>query len=63
MATGDDPKRWVSEDEMLLADGEGVESAHAAVALGRAKRRETALERRGQLDRICEVFGLGDDDP
>jgi hypothetical protein len=63
MATGDDPKRWVSEDEILLADGEGVESAHAAVALGRAKRRETALERRGQLDRICQVFGLGDDDP
>ena len=60
MNRGDDPKGWVGEDEMLLADAEGSGSARADVAFGQARRRDLALQRRGQLERIREVFDLGD---
>ncbi|WP_404385261.1 hypothetical protein LL946_04670 [Knoellia locipacati] len=60
MSRANDPKGWVGEDEMLPADAEGSESARAAVAFGQAKRRDWALQRRGQLERIREVFDLGE---
>lgn len=60
MSRGDDTNGWVGEDEMLLADAEGPESARADAAFGQAKRRDAALQRRGQLERIREVFELGD---
>lgn len=61
MSRGDDPKDWVGEDELLLADAEGPESARADAAFGQAKRQDMAIQRRGQLERIREVFGRGED--
>ncbi|WP_156971531.1 hypothetical protein [Knoellia sinensis] len=62
MSRGKDPANWVGEDEMVLADLEGHDSARADAAFGRDKRRSIGLERRGQLERIREVFGSGDPD-
>lgn len=47
----------VGEDEMLLAEMEGVEGARATVAYSRAKTRRIGDERWGQLQRIHEAFG------
>ncbi|MFK5645124.1 hypothetical protein ACI3ET_01230 [Ornithinimicrobium sp. LYQ121] len=60
MGNEEHPPRWVSEDEMLLADLEGVDAARATVAYARERRRRTALQRWGQLQRIADVFGLGE---
>lgn len=56
----DDGRDWLTEDEVLLAESEGEATMRADRAYARARGRRTALERRGQLERICEVFGLGD---
>lgn len=60
MAKKDQPGRGVTEDELLLADLEGVEVARATVAYARDRRRRQGLERWGQLQRIAEVYGLGE---
>lgn len=62
MSRGKDPGTWVGEDELVLADLEGHDSARADAAFGRDKRRSIGLERRGQLERIREAFDLGDPD-
>lgn len=54
------PDRGVTEDELLLADMEGTEVARATVAYGRDRRRREGLKRWGQLQRIAEVYGLGE---
>lgn len=54
------PRRGVNEDELLLADLEGVESAQATIAYARDRRRRRGLERWAQLQRIAEVYGLGE---
>lgn len=61
MASGDEPRDWISEDEALLAEIEGDEAARASVASGRAKRQQIALERRSQLERICDVYSVSTD--
>ncbi len=60
MVDEEHPRRFVSEDELLLADMEGVHAARATVAYARERRRRTGLQRWGQLQRIAEVFGLGE---
>ena len=62
MVKGGRRQRSVSEDEMVLADLEGAEVASATVSYARERRRRQGRERWGQLQRIAEVYGLGEPD-
>lgn len=55
-------QRSVTEDEMMLADMEGADAASAIVSYARERRRRQGRERWGQLQRIAEVYGLGEPD-
>lgn len=61
--TGEDsPRRWVGEDELILADMEGVAAARATVQLGRERRRQLRDRRWEHLERIRAVHGSRDDE-
>ncbi len=62
MFKGGRRQRSVGEDELILADLEGSSAARATVGFGRERRRRMAHERWGQLQRIAEVYGLGEQD-
>lgn len=62
MVKGGRRQRSVGEDELILADLEGSAGARATVDFARERRRRKALERWGQLQRIAEVYGLGERD-
>ncbi len=60
MVKGGRRQRSVTEDELMLAELEGAESASATVSYARERRRRQGRERWGQLQRIAEVYGLGE---
>lgn len=62
MVRGGRRQRSMTEDEMMLADLEGAEVASATVSYARERRRRQGRERWGQLQRIAEVYGLGQQD-
>lgn len=60
MVKGVRRQRSVTEDEMMLADMESADAASATVSYARERRQRRGRERWGQLQRIAEVYGLGE---